>query len=95
MDFDYEHETYWPALNELCKQRREEKLARWKAAGCVIGESEDYLAGGTDTSITGFKHEGADAATTQDLEKKTEEATLDEKRAAGEEAEKQAAAVTA
>lgn len=94
MDFEYEHETYWPSLNELCKQRREEKFARWKAAGGVVGESEDYLAGGTDTSITGTKYEGA-TASTQDLEKKMEEATLDEKTAAGEEAEKQAAAVTA
>lgn len=56
MDFDYDHETYWPALNKLCQDKREDKLARWKAAGSIIGESEDYLTGGTNVSVTGFKY---------------------------------------
>lgn len=55
LDFEYDHETYWPALNELCKQRREQRMARWAAAGKAVGESEDYLSGGTDVSVTGFK----------------------------------------
>jgi hypothetical protein len=59
MDFEYDHETYWPALNELCRQKREDKFRRWEAAGKEIGESEDYLAGGTDVSIKGVKFEGA------------------------------------
>lgn len=92
MDFEYEHDVYWPSLNELCKQRRESKLARWRAAGSIIGESEDYLAGGTDTSVTGFKYEGGDVEN-GDLEKKMAEAALDEKKPAEEQETVAAAAV--
>ncbi|KAI6784917.1 uncharacterized protein J7T54_008011 [Emericellopsis cladophorae] len=53
MDFEYDHDTYWPALNEMCKQRREEKQRRWEAGGKIIGESEDYLTGGTNVSAEG------------------------------------------
>ncbi|KAG6041586.1 hypothetical protein E4U41_003323 [Claviceps citrina] len=56
MDFDYDHSVYWPALNEMCRLRREQRMARWTAAGSLIGESEDYLAGGTDVSVNGFKY---------------------------------------
>jgi hypothetical protein len=59
MDFEYDHETYWPALNDMCAQRRSEKLARWLAGGKVVGESEEYLAGGTDVSVNGVKYEAA------------------------------------
>ena len=58
MDFEYDHEAYWPALNDMCRARREAKMARWRAAGGVGGESEDYLAGGTDVSVSGFRYEG-------------------------------------
>ncbi|PQK14533.1 hypothetical protein BB8028_0005g00640 [Beauveria bassiana] len=93
MDFEYDHATYWPALNELCQQRRAARVARWVAAGQVIGESEDYLAGGTDTSVTGFAYtaaanEGDDVG----LGEKMAAATLDEKAAPAAEAEPQAAA---
>lgn len=89
MDFEYNHDTYWPALNALCQQRREARLARWVAAGQVIGESEDYLAGGTDTSVTGFTFEADGKA---GLEEKLAATTLDEK-APATEAEPQAAVV--
>lgn len=56
LDFEYDHETYWPALNEMCKQKREQKLVRWAAAGKAVGESEEYLSGGTDVSVTGFQY---------------------------------------
>lgn len=68
MDFDYDHETYWPALNDMCKKRREDKLARWLAAGSVLGESEEYLAGGTNTSISGFKYEPGQTTKDADVE---------------------------
>ncbi|KAJ6440011.1 Inositol polyphosphate-related phosphatase [Purpureocillium lavendulum] len=58
MEFEYDHDTYWPALNDMCRRRREAKLARWRAAGALIGESEEYLAGGTDVSVSGFRYEG-------------------------------------
>lgn len=92
MDFEYDHDVYWPSLNELCKQRREAKLARWRAAGAIIGESEDYLAGGTDTSISGFKFDSS-SVENGDLEKKMVEATLHEKQPAGEVEAETAAAV--
>lgn len=56
MDFEYDHAAYWPALHDECRRRREARLARWRAAGAVVGESEDYLAGGIDLSATGFRH---------------------------------------
>ncbi|KFH43645.1 CRAL-TRIO domain-containing protein-like protein [Hapsidospora chrysogenum ATCC 11550] len=59
MDFEYDHDVYWPALNDLCRQRREERRARWEAAGREVGESEAYLAGGTDESVKGFKYGAA------------------------------------
>lgn len=61
LDFEYDHDTYWPALNEMCRERREEKSKRWEAAGKLVGESEVYLTGGSDVSIEGTKYEGAGA----------------------------------
>ncbi|POR31021.1 Putative inositol polyphosphate 5-phosphatase C9G1.10c [Tolypocladium paradoxum] len=62
MDFEYEHGVYWPALNDMCRERREEKLSRWTAAGKEIGESEVYLAGGTDVSVAGRTYEATAVA---------------------------------
>ncbi|KAJ4256695.1 Phosphatidylinositol transfer protein (PITP) [Fusarium torreyae] len=79
MDFEYDHETYWPALNELCRQKREEKFRRWEAAGKEIGESEDFMAGGTDVSVKGIKigaEKEKDAV--KDVQEKLEAAKLEE-----------------
>ncbi|ODA79170.1 hypothetical protein RJ55_04762 [Drechmeria coniospora] len=61
MDFEYDHDVYWPALNDMCRRKRHARMARWEAAGKQIGESEEYLAGGTDESVTGFRYEVASA----------------------------------
>ena len=45
IDFDYIHNKYWPALNELAGTRRREMLQRWEMAGSIIGERESYLKG--------------------------------------------------
>ena len=45
LEFDYQHEIYWPALNKLADQRRHEILDRWEKAGSRVGESESYLKG--------------------------------------------------
>jgi hypothetical protein len=58
MDFEYDHAVYWPALNDMCRRKRDERVARWRAAGSQIGESEDYLAGGTHVSVSGFEYGG-------------------------------------
>ena len=85
MDFDYDHETYWPALNELCRQRRAERMHRWEAGGKIVGESETYLQGGTDESIQGVKYEGPkigweskELTTVDDITEKLQEAKLEE-----------------
>ncbi|KAL8712076.1 MAG: hypothetical protein Q9220_003509 [cf. Caloplaca sp. 1 TL-2023] len=46
VDFVYEHETYWPALNKLAEQKRERMMERWIRNGRRLGESEFYLRGG-------------------------------------------------
>lgn len=46
VDFDYDHAKYWPALIELCKTRREEQMARWKALGGRVGIDEWSIKGG-------------------------------------------------
>ncbi|ORX95212.1 CRAL-TRIO domain-containing protein, partial [Clohesyomyces aquaticus] len=51
VDFTYDHDVYWPALNELADQRRREKLERWEKAGRHIGESELFLKGGEEGSL--------------------------------------------
>ncbi|KAF2763920.1 CRAL/TRIO domain-containing protein [Teratosphaeria nubilosa] len=51
LDFVYEHDTYWPALNEECKRRREAYRARWERAGKRVGEYEAYLRGGEHPSL--------------------------------------------
>ncbi|KAG9996552.1 CRAL/TRIO domain-containing protein, partial [Aureobasidium melanogenum] len=46
LNFDYDHNAYWPALNKECDRRREAYKQRWVDAGKKIGEYEDYLRGG-------------------------------------------------
>ncbi|EEA28571.1 Phosphatidylinositol transfer protein (PITP) [Talaromyces marneffei ATCC 18224] len=50
VEFEYEHSIYWPTLNKLADQRRENICERWVRAGQHIGESEFYLRGGTEQS---------------------------------------------
>lgn len=53
VDFEYNHEVYWPALNKLCTSRRNDYHARWVKAGKQIGEIEKYLRGGDAKSLNG------------------------------------------
>lgn len=52
LEFDYEHDVYWPALDAETKRRRELYRERWVAAGKRIGEYEEYLRGGSQKSIS-------------------------------------------
>ncbi|CAK7271670.1 Phosphatidylinositol transfer protein (PITP) [Sporothrix epigloea] len=45
LDFEYDHEVYWPALTKMAAERRAERMARWEAGGKQVGELEDYLFG--------------------------------------------------
>lgn len=51
LDFDYDHEVYWPALLKLCEERKTEQRERWVKAGRHYGESEIYIRGGSASSI--------------------------------------------
>jgi hypothetical protein len=51
VQFEYDHDTYWPALNDLCKERASARKSRWEAAGKHYGESELYLKGGDAPSV--------------------------------------------
>lgn len=46
VNFEYDHASYWPALNKLCASKREAYCKRWEAAGKQVGEYELYLKGG-------------------------------------------------
>ncbi|KAI0129371.1 CRAL/TRIO domain-containing protein [Hypoxylon sp. NC0597] len=45
LQFEYDHDVYWPALQKLCAEKRAEQIRRWEAGGKQIGEKEDYLKG--------------------------------------------------
>jgi hypothetical protein len=51
IDFKYDHDLYWPALENLAAKRRAERVERWEKAGKLIGESEVYLWGGEEGSV--------------------------------------------
>lgn len=47
VDFEYQHDVYWPALNQLCEERRKAYHDRWVQAGSKVGASERELRGGS------------------------------------------------
>ncbi|CAG5181038.1 uncharacterized protein ALTATR162_LOCUS9562 [Alternaria atra] len=51
VDFKYDHSVYWPALEKLTTERRQQRKERWEKAGKIIGESEIYLWGGDEPSL--------------------------------------------
>ncbi|KAK1962358.1 cral trio domain-containing protein [Colletotrichum sublineola] len=69
LEFEYDHEVYWPALNAMCKERRDARTARWVAGGKQIGELEDYLAGAVPRGVGAV---GAAAAATAEATPVTE-----------------------
>ena len=60
VEFEYEHDQYWPALNQLCEQKRTQMMERWVKGGKRVGEHENYLKGGDEKSLA--QTEGAAAA---------------------------------
>jgi hypothetical protein len=51
VDFKYDHSVYWPALEKLTTERRQQRKERWEKAGKIVGESEIYLWGGDEASL--------------------------------------------
>jgi len=50
-DFEYDHSIYWPALDQLCRDRRAMYYKRWVEGGQQIGEYEAYLRGGDQAPL--------------------------------------------
>jgi len=43
IDFEYEHEQFFPALVKMSCERKEHWMAKWKKLGATIGTKEwDY-----------------------------------------------------
>ena len=51
VDFQSDHDVYWPALEALTDKCRKEHKERWERAGKLIGEREAYLRGGEEKSV--------------------------------------------
>lgn len=51
LDFEYDHEIYWPAMLKLCAEKSKEQRERWEKAGKHIGESESHIKGGEVPSL--------------------------------------------
>ena len=52
LEFEYDHESYWPALDEECRRRKQAFRERWRAGGSRLGEYEEYLRGGSHKGLT-------------------------------------------
>ena len=51
VEFEYDHEKYWPALNALAESKRKSKKERWEKGGKRVGEYELYLKGGQEECL--------------------------------------------
>lgn len=69
LDFEYDHDVYWPALIKLCEEKHSEQRARWVKAGKHYGESEMYLRGGDAPSVGSALGKETDVASDDTLEK--------------------------
>jgi hypothetical protein len=69
LEFEYEHLVYWPALLQLCEERRREQKERWVKAGKHYGESELYLKGGSSQSVGQSSRPIVEAAAAPEKEK--------------------------
>ena len=74
LQFEYEHDIYWPSLNKLAEERRRLQYERWVKGGKMIGESELYLKGGQEEGL-----KSAMSAKEDELAKKIANVSLNEK----------------
>ncbi|KAK4632058.1 CRAL-TRIO domain-containing protein [Fulvia fulva] len=63
LNFEYDHAVYWPAFDEECKKRRESYRKRWEEGGKKLGEYEEYLRGGSQSSLQQISGQADEAAT--------------------------------
>ncbi|PVF97228.1 CRAL/TRIO domain-containing protein [Serendipita vermifera] len=64
VDFEYNHEKYWPALMDLCKKRKEEQMDRWRKLGAKVGIDEWAIKGGPSSPSQPDESEKTPAAET-------------------------------
>jgi len=100
LNFEYDHSVYWPALQKLSNERREEQRLRWVAGGKLIGETEDYLCGHSPVGVAGVPpSNGEDKAgvseATTEVPAATEKAPAATEEAADDKKTEEAAAVSA
>jgi hypothetical protein len=72
VDFEYEHQIYWPSLLKLCEEKHSEARERWVKAGKHYGESELYMKGGNAPSV-GVALEQESVATENNAEEREKE----------------------
>ena len=84
VEFEYKHEVYWPALNNLAEERRKAFEERWTKAGSKVGESEVYLRGVDEGPVGGAVTGGQGDAVDEMTEKITGLGTMEDGK--GEEA---------
>lgn len=65
LDFEYQHNVYWPALDAECQRRRAAYKERWVVAGKKVGEYEEYLRGGNQKSISQLLEEAEGTSSVQ------------------------------
>lgn len=58
VEFEYDHEQYWPALTELCELKRSQMRERWEKGGKRIGELETYIKGGDEKCLAATEASG-------------------------------------
>lgn len=76
VDFKYDHSIYWPALEKITTERRQQRKERWEKGGKMIGESEIYLWGGEEGSLSESKPEVVENGNTEAVENTEGEATV-------------------
>ena len=60
LEFEYEHDVYWPSFVRLAEERRRLQHERWVKGGKMIGEFEAYLRGGQEESLRSTMKAGED-----------------------------------
>lgn len=69
VDFEYEHDVYWPAFNDLANANRSKMIANWREGGKKVGESEAYMKGLEKAVVAGDLKDVATEGEIRSLEK--------------------------
>lgn len=60
--FEYKHETYWPALIDMCDGIRKQQMEKWRELGGTVGLKEWDVRCGQSASENGKADVAADEA---------------------------------